>query len=66
METNDFPKNGNLTPANAKKLLQIQRSLGDALPHVLMRGFHGRVKLEFGIQDGTIQNICRNIEKIEH
>ena len=65
MNNNDSLDKGSTSPANAKKLRQIQQSLGEAMPQVLRPGFHGCVELEIHIQDGTIQHICRKVEKIE-
>lgn len=65
MANNVSPENDNNSPENARRLRQIQQSLGDALPQILQRGFHGRLELTVSIQDGTIQHISRKVEKIE-
>jgi hypothetical protein len=65
MANDNSPEKDNNSPENAKKLRQIQQSLGEALPQILQRGFHGRLKLAISIQDGTIQDFRRNIVKFE-
>jgi hypothetical protein len=53
------------TPANEKKLAQLQRALDDLLRESLTRGFFGAAGVELIIQDGTIQHIRRRVERIE-
>ena len=55
----------NETPANQKKTAQLRLSLEEMLSEALRRGFHGTVGVELSIQDGTIQQICRRVERIE-
>ena len=65
MDLTSLLDKGSFSPANAKKLRQLLQSLGEAMPQVLRPGFHGCVELEIRVQDGTIQLICRKVEKIE-
>ena len=53
------------TPANQKKMNQLRAALGELLAEVLRRGFHGAAGVELTVQDGTIQNIRRRVERIE-
>lgn len=53
------------TPANRTKLARVDATLSAVLGEVLQRGFHGLASIELMIQDGTIQRICRTIERIE-
>ena len=53
------------TPANQRKMAQLKAALGEILAEVLRRGFHGTAGVELTIQDGTIQSICRKVERIQ-
>jgi len=53
------------TPTNLRKMAQLKATLGEILAEVLRRGFHGTACVELVIQDGTIQNIRRRVERIE-
>ncbi len=53
------------TSGNEKKLTQLNESLVRILDEVLERGFHGSAQLVLNVQDGTIQNIRRTVERIE-
>jgi hypothetical protein len=53
------------TPANAKKLAQLQAALAELLAEALRRGFFGTATVELAVQDGTIQHIRRKVERIE-
>jgi len=53
------------TPANDKKLGQLDRALADLLEQALRRGYHGLVGVELSIQDGTIQHIRQRLERID-
>lgn len=55
----------NETPANQRKTAQLVSSLKEMLADALRKGFHGKVGVELNIQDGTIQQICRRVERIE-
>jgi hypothetical protein len=53
------------TPANQKKLAQLQGMLAEILAEVLRRGFHGAAGVELNVQDGTIQTIRRKVEQTQ-
>lgn len=53
------------TPANVKKVAQLQQALTELLKESLQRGFFGTAAVELNIQDGTIQHIRRMVERIE-
>ncbi len=53
------------TPGNAKKIAQLEAALAEMLAEATRRGFFGTVALELSVQDGTIQNIRRKLERIE-
>jgi hypothetical protein len=53
------------TPGNAKKIAQLEVALAEVLAEATRRGFFGTVALELSVQDGTIQNIRRKLERIE-
>lgn len=39
--------------------------LEDLLQQALQRGFHGTVRIECAVQDGTIQHVRRTLEQLE-
>jgi hypothetical protein len=53
------------TPANERQIGQLHSALKHVLHEALQRGFHGRVELELSVQDGTIQQIRRRVERVE-
>jgi hypothetical protein len=53
------------TPTNEQKVSQLREALAEILVEILRRGFHGTAAVELRVQDGTIQNIRRRIERIE-
>jgi hypothetical protein len=53
------------TPANAKKVAQLQQAVAELLAEALRRGFFGTAAVELSIQDGTIQHIRRRLDRIE-
>lgn len=53
------------TPANAKKVAQVQAAVAELLAEALRRGFFGTAAVELSIQDGTIQHIRRKVDRIE-
>ncbi len=53
------------TPANVKKIRQLQKALAEILAKALQRGFFGIAGLEFNVQDGTIQQIRQRLERID-
>jgi hypothetical protein len=50
---------------NARKKGQLLRALEEDLAGALRRGFHGTVRIEAAVQDGTIQQIRHQVERIE-
>jgi hypothetical protein len=55
----------NESPANLSKLARMQAAWSATLDEALRRGFHGLVRLELMVADGTIQRIVRSVERIE-
>ena len=53
------------TIGNAKKVAQLQAVMAEVLSEALRRGFFGTAAVELSVQDGTIQNIRRKVERIE-
>ena len=53
------------TPGNERKVAQLQQALDELLREALRRGFFGTAAVELSVQDGTIQNIRRKVERIE-
>jgi hypothetical protein len=53
------------TNANQKKVVQLEVALSELLAVALRRGFYGTAGVEVTVQDGTIQNIARRMERIE-
>ncbi len=53
------------TPVNERQIGQLHSALQQALHEALQRGFHGSVELELSVQDGTIQQIRRRVERVE-
>jgi hypothetical protein len=53
------------SPGNAKKVAQVERAMAEILAEALQRGFFGTAAIEMSVQDGTIQNIRRRVERIE-
>ncbi len=53
------------TTGNAKKVAQLQTVMAEVLTEALRRGFFGTAAVELSVQDGTIQNIRRKVERIE-
>ncbi len=53
------------SPANAKKVTQLELALAEVLAQALRRGFFGTAAVELSVQDGTIQHIRRRVEQIE-
>jgi hypothetical protein len=53
------------TPANQSKLSRASAAWSSVLGEVLQRGFHGLAQIEVTVQDGTIQQIRRSVERIE-
>lgn len=53
------------SPTNLAKMGRSVALLDDLLKQALQRGFHGTVRLEITVQDGTIQHIRKGIEQLE-
>jgi len=53
------------TPANITKTQRASAALEELLKQALQRGFHGVVRLEIAVQDGTIQHLRKGIEQLE-
>lgn len=56
---------GQKRPANERMIGLLRSALAEILSEVLERGYHGTAGIELSVQDGTIQHIRRNTEKIE-
>jgi len=52
------------TPANAKRVAQLEEVLAELLIETTQRGFHGTASVELNVQDGTIQYIRRRVERM--
>jgi hypothetical protein len=53
------------TPTNQQMIQRLETAMAAMFADVLRRGFHGTAGIEVGVQDGTIQNIRRRVERIE-
>ena len=53
------------SPVNRQKVAQLEAALRQALNEALQRGFYGTVGLELSVQDGTIQQLRRRVERVE-
>lgn len=53
------------SPVNRRKVAQLETALRQALGEALRRGFYGSVGLELSVQDGTIQQWRRRVERVE-
>jgi hypothetical protein len=53
------------TPANLKKIAQLQKAEAELLERALRRGFYGEVDVKFAVQDGTIQEIRCTLTQVE-
>jgi len=53
------------SPANAKRLAQLQKALAHVLAETLQQGFFGTASVEISVQNGSIQHIRRRVEKVE-
>jgi len=57
--------NTTATTANMTKAARLNELLRELLDESLRRGFFGTVKIEFNVQDGTIQHIRKSLEQLE-
>ena len=53
------------SPTNKTKVDQLETALAEILSESLRRGFYGKAAIELAIQDGTIQQIRRLIERVD-
>lgn len=53
------------SPANQQKLIRVAEISKSLVDQVLHRGFHGVAKLELIVADGTIQQICSSVERVD-
>jgi hypothetical protein len=53
------------SPANQLKLSRVALFCEELCDEVLRSGFHGVARLELTIADGTIQRICRTVERVD-
>ena len=53
------------TAGNRIKLNQVETMLSDLIAETLRRGFHGKAMLEMVVNDGTIQQLRKVVEKVE-
>jgi hypothetical protein len=53
------------TPTNQQKATRMIETLQELLQQSLRRGFHGTLRIECTVQDGTIQYIRRSVEQME-
>lgn len=53
------------TLTNQHKATRMIESLQELLQQALRRGFHGTLRIECAVQDGTIQHIRRSLEQLE-
>jgi hypothetical protein len=54
-----------VTPGNSQKIPQLQQTWKELLEEALKPGFHGTVSVELKVQDGTIQDIRRKVERVD-
>ena len=57
--------NTTATNVNATKAGRLHELLRELLEQSLRRRFFGTVKIEFAVQDGTIQLIRKSLEQME-
>lgn len=53
------------SPVNVAKQSRLAAMLEEMLQQALQRGFHGTLRVECAVQDGTIQNLRRSLEQQE-
>lgn len=53
------------TTANLSKIDRLRSHLDVLLTEALKRGFHGSVRVELIVSDGTIQHVSRTIERVD-
>jgi hypothetical protein len=50
---------------NLTKLVRVEAIYESLVDEVLQRGFHGNARLELVVADGTIQQICSTVERVD-
>ena len=58
-------KQQQMTQNNARQIARLSELLGMMLDEVLRKGFHGTAQFAVTVQNGTIQNIRRTVERID-
>jgi hypothetical protein len=53
------------SPTNQTKLVRVEAICESLVDEVLQRGFHGVARLELVVADGTIQQICSTVERVD-
>lgn len=53
------------TPANERMIGLLRKAIAEILGEALKQGYYGTAGIEFSVQDGTIQHVRRNMERIE-
>lgn len=57
--------NAVMNATNETKAARLAAIIEELLRQSLRRGFHGTARVEFAVQDGTIQHIRRSLEQLE-
>ncbi|MBN1908457.1 MAG: hypothetical protein JW818_01845 [Pirellulales bacterium] len=52
------------TPTNERKIDQLREAVAEALAETLRKGFYGTVGVTWNVNDGTIQEIHRHVERV--
>lgn len=53
------------TATNAQRIAQLEQTLAEIVTETLQHGFFGTATVELKVQDGTIQQIRRVVERVE-
>lgn len=53
------------TATNVQRITQLEQTLAEIVGETLQRGFFGTATVELKVQDGTIQQIRRVVERVE-
>ena len=54
-----------MTQGNSQKLARFQQVWKELLEEVVKHDFYGVATVELKVQDGTIQAVCRKVERVE-
>ncbi len=57
--------NTRATSGNAKKLAELKQAVSEIVAEATRRGFHGKACVGVKVQDGTIQQIIRTVERVD-